>query len=43
MVSQSRDQCVFNDKIETEQTKLMEELNQLQMLLQFLKKQDQRQ
>ena len=37
MINQSKQQSVFNKKIETEQRRLTEELNQLQILVQSLK------
>ena len=37
MTNQSRQQSIFNNKIETKQTRLTEELNQLQVHVQFLK------
>ena len=37
MINQSKQQSIFNKKIETEQRRLTEELNQLQILVQSLK------
>ena len=37
MASQPSQQSIFNSKIETEQTRSTEELNQLQLLVQSLK------
>ena len=37
VTSQSRQQFIFNSKIETKQTRLTEKLNQLQIHAQFLK------
>ena len=37
VTSQSRQQFIFNRKIETKQTRLTENLNQLQVHVQFLK------
>ena len=37
MTNQSKQQSIFNKKIETEQTRLTEELSQLQILVQSLK------
>ena len=34
MASQSRQQSIFNNKVETEQTRLTDELNQLQLHVQ---------